>query len=572
MRREKGVVASSGVSFGKALVLSSARPVVSAGLISDVEAECSRFARAVEDAKAEIAQIRDRAAAKLSQHEADIFEAHRMMLEDPQLISDTSDAIKAQKLNAEVAFQQITDGFISTFRAMEDEYFRSRAIDLEDISGRVLRKLQGVVTVELSTLTEPAILVAEDLTPSQVVLVDPQMVLGFVTEKGGKTSHTAIIARMLEIPALVGVAGATGHIKNGDTLILDGATGEVVVNPDEPTLAVYRKERERIVAHKAALREFVGQESVTLDGRPVTLEANIRTDGDLKFAKKHDAEGVGLFRTEFLYLDRGTLPSEDEQFEHYRTVLSAMETKPVVIRTADIGGDKEVAYLGIPKEENPFLGFRAIRYCLANETFFRAQLRALLRASHYGNLHILLPFVTNLNEVLQTKAIIKDLKEELKREGIPFASHIPVGIMIEIPASALMSDVLAPHVDFFSIGTNDLIQYVCAVDRVNPSVSYLHTPYNPAVLRLIAQVAQNAERAKIPVAMCGEMAGTPPLIPLLIGMGLNALSMNPASILAVRKIVRETRYDEAKRLVADVLRLSGPEEVRELLESRVDLV
>ena len=530
------------------------------------EPEVTRFQRAIETSKKEIEQIRDKSVTQLGKDKAAIFESHLLMLDDPELMTATEDTIRKEKVNAEYGFHSAVEHFAEMFEKMEDPYLRERASDLRDLSDRVVRTLMGEKRADLSDVTPGSVIIAHDLAPSDTANLDPTQVSGILTDIGGKNSHTAIIARTFEIPAVLGLGDITKKVQNGEFIVLDGEKGEVILDPDEATINRFKELKKRDEETKAELETYLGQESISLDGQKVALLSNISTPKDVLISQKYDGEGVGLYRTEFLYMNRSVPPTEEEQTLLYKEVLSKLNPKPVVIRTLDIGGDKDISYLKIPHESNPFLGMRAIRYCLKNREIFETQLRALLRASVFGNLKIMFPLITNLEELLEAKAVLESVKDKLKSEGIPFADKIPVGIMVETPAAAVISDTISRHVDFFSIGTNDLTQYVCAVDRVNETVYHLFDSLHPAVLRLIRTVIENGKKAGISVSMCGELAGSPQVIPLLLGMGLTEFSMNPASILRARKVVRSIKLSECKTLVDEVLKQETAQGIRDCLE------
>ena len=438
---------------------------------------------------------------------------------------------------------------------------RERAADIKDVTNRILRHILGVKVIDLADLAEEVVLVAHDLTPSDTATMDKKKVLGFLTDIGGRTSHTAIMSRTLEIAAVVGLNSATTEIKDGDFIAFNGNTGEVIINPDEETITTYRKLKADYEEYKKALELLKGQATVTLDGRHVELAGNIGTPGDVEGLIKNDAEGVGLYRTEFLYMDRSDFP-----YEAYKAVLEGMNGKPIVIRTLDIGGDKKLDYLPMDEEMNPFLGYRAIRLCLDRKEIFITQLRALYRASVHGKLRIMFPMISSLEELLQAKEVCEEVKTQLKAEGIAYSDEVEVGMMIEVPSAAVISDVLAKHVDFFSIGTNDLIQYTCAVDRMNQKISYLYNQFNPAVLRLIKMVIDNAHKEGKWAGMCGESAGDQLMIPILLGFGLDEFSMSPISILPARKLINSLSYEDMKKLSEEVLALGTAKDIKAYIE------
>ncbi len=565
MKQIKGKSASPGIVIGKALVLEHEKLNITQKAIQSVDSELKKLDAAVAKAKTQLEGVHKKALEELGPDKAQIFEAHLMVLEDPELLSESRRKIEQDKHNAEFAFQSVATQFIHIFENMENEYMRERAADVRDVSERVLRILLNKEIIDLAALKEEVILVSNDLTPSDTATMNKKMVLGFLTNIGGKTSHTAIMARTLEIPAVLGLKNITEECKTGDNIVFNGENGEVCVNPSMDTLSRYKRLKLEFESQKNELKLLIGQDSITPDDRHVKLVANIGTPDDLAPLKKHDAEGVGLYRTEFVFMNRSDAPSEEEQFIAYKTVIEAMGSKTTVIRTLDVGGDKEIPYLNIPKEENPFLGCRAIRYCLQEKQVFKTQLRALLRASVYGKLAIMFPMISALEELLAAKEILNEVRLDLKSENISFSKDIEVGMMIEIPSAAIMSDVFAKHCDFLSIGTNDLVQYTCAVDRMNPKISDLYDPYHPAVLRLINMVIQNGHREGIWVGMCGEMAGQADLIPVLLGMGLHEFSMSPTSILRARKIIRSTNYKDSKKLAAKILEQESSSEVKKIL-------
>lgn len=566
---QKGIAASPGYALGKVLIVQNEPLVVEESKITEVEKEKQVLQGAMEAAKGEITKIRDKALKELGEEKAAIFDAHLMILEDPELMQSTFEKIERDQWNAAYALSQTAQEFVTVFEMMDDEYMRERAADIRDVTGRILRKITGAKSVDLSVLEEEVILVAHDLTPSETASMDKEKVIGFLTNVGGRTSHTAIMARTLEIPAVVGLNNITESLSDGDFVILDGQKGEVMIQPSQEEIDAYSKLKATYEADRKALDALKGEPSETKDGRHVELAGNIGTPDDIGALQKNDAEGVGLFRTEFLYMNRDTLPSEEEQFQAYKKVLEAMNPRPVVIRTLDIGGDKQLPYLKIDEEMNPFLGYRAIRLCLREKKIFKDQLRALLRASLYGNLKIMFPMISNLEELLEAKAVLAEAKAELEAEGIDHGSNFEVGIMIEIPAAAVISDVLAQHVDFFSIGTNDLIQYSCAVDRMNEKISHLYQPLHPALLRLIKTVIDNGHQAGIWVGMCGESAGDPRIIPLLLGMGLDEFSMSPVSILPARRLIKSLTFEWAQGLVAEALKLGTAEAIEALVKEKL---
>ena len=558
----KGTGASPGIALGKALVVEHKELVIEKRTITDVDAEIAKLREAVQLSKTELEKVKEKAAKELGEAEAEIFGAHLLVLEDPELTGAAEAKIADEKVNADFALNEIKEMFVAMFESMDNEYMRERAADIKDVTNRVLRHLLGIKVVDLSALDEEVVLVAHDLTPSDTATMNKKMVLGFLTNIGGRTSHTAIMARTLEIAAVVGLTDITENVKDGDFVVFNGDTGEVIINPDEETKAAYAAKKQAFEEEKKALELLKGKESVTLDGRRVELAGNIGTPNDIEGLIKNDAEGVGLYRTEFLYMDSDKLPEEDTQFEAYKAVLEGMSGKPIVIRTLDIGGDKKLDYLPLDEEMNPFLGYRAIRLCLDRTDIFKTQLRALYRASVYGKLRIMFPMISSLEELLQAKEIVKEVQAELDAEGIAYAKDVEIGMMIEVPSAAVISDVLAKHVDFFSIGTNDLIQYTTAVDRMNQKISYLYNQFNPAVLRLIKMVIDNAHKEGKWVGMCGEAAGDQMMIPILLGFGLDEFSMSPISILPARKLITSVNEADMKKFADEVLAMGTAEEIK----------
>ena len=566
MLKLKGIAASQGISFAKAYVFVEPDLTVKEVKIEDVAAEIKRFEDAIEASKKELTIIKENALASLGADKAAVFEAHLLILDDPEFMGTVKTDIESKVINAEYAFKETSDMFISMFEAMDNEYMKERAADIRDVSKRILAHLLGVDLPNPSLIDEEVIVIAEDLTPSDTAQLNKKYVKGFATNIGGRTSHSAIMARSLEIPAVVGTSSITEDVKNGDILILDGLDGVVLVNPDEATTAEYKEKHAKFEAQKAEWAKLVTEKSVTKDGYEVILAANIGTPADLEGVKNNGGEAVGLYRTEFLYMGRDQLPTEDEQFEAYKAVLEGMGDKPVVVRTLDIGGDKELPYLDLPKEMNPFLGYRAIRLCLEEKDLFRTQLRALLRASVYGKLCVMFPMIATVQEFRAAKALFLEEKEKLVAEGVAVSNDIELGIMVEIPSTAVIADIFAKEVDFFSIGTNDLIQYTMAADRMSEKVSYLYQPYNPAILRLVKNVIEASHKEGKWTGMCGEMAGDSLAIPLLLGMGLDEFSMSATSILQARSQIKNLSLEKMKELVDKAIMCSTTEEVLALVE------
>lgn len=564
-----GIAASNGIAIAKAYRLIEPELSTSKRTIEVPADEQVRFRAAIETSKQELESIRDKAEIDLGADKAAIFEAHLLVLSDPELLTPVEDRIKSESINAEFALKETADMFVTMFEQMDNEYMRERAADIRDVTKRVLGHLLGVQIPNPSMIAEEVIVIAEDLTPSDTAQLNRQFVKGFTTDVGGRTSHSAIMARSMEIPAVVGTKAATAEIQNGDLVIVDGLTGVVHINPTPELVKRYEDEYTAYEAQKAEWAKLVNEPTISADGKQVELVANIGTPKDITGVIQNGGEGVGLYRTEFLYMGRDQLPTEDEQYEAYKAVLEGLSGKPVVVRTLDIGGDKELPYLNLPKEMNPFLGHRAIRLCLEEQEIFRTQLRALLRASSFGNLKIMFPMIATLGEFRQAKAILEEEKQELLKNGVSVSDHIEVGIMVEIPSTAVMADTFAKEVDFFSIGTNDLIQYTMAADRMNEQVSYLYQPYNPAILRLVKMVVDAAHKEGKWAGMCGEMAGDEVAIPLLLGLGLDEFSMSATSILKARSLITKLSQSEMESLAVSVLTMDTNDAVKAAVEEAV---
>ncbi|MBT2756206.1 phosphoenolpyruvate--protein phosphotransferase [Mesobacillus foraminis] len=566
-----GIAASNGIAIAKAYRLVEPDFTFEKKTIDSPDQEAARFQTALNTAKTELEQIRDRAGKELGADKAAIFDAHLLVLSDPELIAPIEDKIKTESVNAEHALKETADMFISMFESMDNEYMKERAADIRDVTKRVLAHLLGVQIPNPSMVTEEVIIVAEDLTPSDTAQLNRNFVKGFTTDIGGRTSHSAIMARSMEIPAVVGTKSVTEEISNGDLVVVDGLKGEVHINPTPEMLEEFKRVQADYEKQKAEWAKLVNEKTITADNHHVELAANIGTPKDLKGVVENGGEAIGLYRTEFLYMDRDQLPTEEEQFTAYKAVLEGMEGKPVVVRTLDIGGDKELPYLNLPKEMNPFLGFRAIRLCLEEQDIFRTQLRALLRASVYGNLKIMFPMIATLVEFREAKAILEEERQKLSNEGVQVSENIELGIMVEIPSTAVIADQFAKEVDFFSIGTNDLIQYTMAADRMNQQVSYLYQPYNPSILRLVKMVIDAAHKEGKWAGMCGEMAGDETAIPILLGLGLDEFSMSATSILKARSLIRNLSKSDMEALASKVLEMGTTEEVIEAVNAAVTL-
>ncbi|KHD84878.1 phosphoenolpyruvate--protein phosphotransferase [Heyndrickxia ginsengihumi] len=562
----KGIAASNGIAIAKAYRLVEPDLSYEKKNVQNVDEEVNRLHSAVAESKTELEAIREHALKELGADKAAIFDAHLLVLSDPELLSQIEDKIKNDQVNAEFALKETADMFVTMFEQMDNEYMRERAADIRDVTKRILAHLLQVDIPNPSMIAEEVVVIAEDLTPSDTAQLNREFVKGFATNVGGRTSHSAIMARSLEIPAVVGTKTAIQDIQNGDLVIVNGLTGDVHINPTPEVVEQYKKEQEKFEQQKAEWAKLLHEKTVSKDGHHVELVANIGTPNDLQGVVDNGGEGVGLYRTEFLYMGRDELPTEEEQFESYKAVLEGLNGKPVVVRTLDIGGDKKLPYLPLPEEMNPFLGFRAIRLCLDRQDIFRTQLRALLRASAYGNLKIMFPMISNLNEFREAKSILLEEKDKLIQEGVKVSDEIEVGIMVEIPSTAVLADLFAKEVDFFSVGTNDLIQYTMAADRMNERISYLYQPYNPSILRLVKRVIDAAHQEGKWAGMCGEMAGDEIAIPLLLGLGLDEFSMSASSILKARSQIRTLNKADMEKLAEQALNLTTNDEVLELVK------
>ena len=570
----QGIAASDGIAIAKVYTLTEPDLTVTKVTVEDSEKEVSRLDDALAASIKDVELIKETALKNLGKEEAQVFDAHLMVLSDPELIGQVKDSIKSNKVNAESALKEVTDMFISIFAGMEDNpYMQERAADIRDVSKRILAHLLGVKIPSPATIKDEVIIVAADLTPSDTAQLNRQYVKAFVTDIGGRTSHSAIMARSLEIPAIVGTKEVTSIAKDGDIIIVDGLSGDVFLNPSEEVIAEYRAKAEAFAAQQAEWEKLKDSKTYTKDGHQVELAANIGTPKDLEGVVHNGAEGVGLYRTEFLYMDSHEMPTEEDQFEAYKAVLEGMNGKPVVVRTMDIGGDKELPYLPLPHEMNPFLGYRAIRISLHEPAMFRTQLRALLRASVYGKLRIMFPMIATLNDFRGAKALLEEEKAKLIAEGVAVSDDIQVGIMIEIPAAAVLAHQFAKEVDFFSIGTNDLIQYTMAADRMNERVSYLYQPYNPSILTLIKHVIDSAHKEGKWAGMCGEMAGDQTAVPLLVGLGLDEFSMSASSVLKTRSLISKLTLGDMQALAAKAINeCATVEEVEALVAEAVSKI
>ena len=563
---KKGISASKGYAIGQVFIKETTKIIINENKIEDASKETARLNKAVETSRTQLKKIKAKALKELGADKAEVFESHIMLLDDPEFVGAMVTGIENNMVNAEKALTDTLKMFIDIFEAMDDDYMRERAADVKDVGGRILANLRGHNIDILTDLPENTIVVANDLTPSDTAQLDKDKVIAFLTNIGGRTSHTAIMARTLEIPAVVGLKDITNSVKNGDTVIVDGSEGVVIINPSKTVMNEYLEKKSLFEKEKVELLKLKNIKTVTKSGKRVEVGGNIGKANDVNKVLENGGEAIGLFRTEFLYMDRDSMPTEDEQFTAYKYVAEKMGEKPVVIRTLDIGGDKKLSYLPMPEEMNPFLGYRAIRICLDRTDIFKVQLRALLRASAFGNVKIMFPMISSLDEFVQAKAYVKECMKELKTEGIKFNEKLEIGIMIEIPAAAVMADELAKHVDFFSIGTNDLIQYTLAIDRVDDSVNYLYDPLHPAVLRLIKTSIDGANKLSKPISMCGEMASDSRYVRLLLGLGLRGFSVNPESYLEVKQIITTTDMGNLEKLANRMLKTSSHLDMAHLLE------
>ncbi|KRM52637.1 phosphoenolpyruvate--protein phosphotransferase [Ligilactobacillus araffinosus] len=563
----KGIAASDGIATAEAYMLVEPDLSFDKKTIENPDEEIQRLHSAIDASKKELETIKEKAKENLGEEEAEVFEAHLTILSDPEMIGQIETKINDEKINAESALKDVTDTFISMFEAMTDNaYMQERAGDIRDVTKRVLSHLLGVTLPSPALIDKEVIIVAHDLTPSDTAQLDRRYVKGFVTDIGGRTSHSAIMSRTLEIPAVVGSESATEAIHEGDQVIIDGIHGEAIVKPSADEVREYEQKAKDFAAQKAEWEQLKNEKSVTADGKEVILAANIGTPQDVEGANDNGAEAVGLFRSEFLYMDASELPSEDDQFEAYKEALEGMNGKQVVVRTMDIGGDKKLPYLPLPDEQNPFLGYRAIRLCLDQQEIFRTQLRALLRASKYGKLAIMFPMIATVQEFKNAKEIFEEEKAALVAKGVEVADDIQVGMMMEIPAAAMIADKLAKYADFFSIGTNDLIQYSMAADRGNERVSYLYQPTNPSILRLVKNIIDASHKEGKWTGMCGEMAGDQTAVPLLLGLGLDEYSMSATSILKTRSFIKKLSTEKMKELVNKALDCETEAEVQALVK------
>lgn len=562
-----GVGAAEGIGIGVAKVVREQNVEVVKKTVSDSETEVNNFMRVLDITKAETEEMSKALEKNASAKEAEILFGHIMLMSDPMLVDEIVNRIKGESVCAEYVIEEVCNQYAAVFASMDDELMQQRATDMLDIKTRLIKKILGIENTDLSKLPYGSILVAKDLTPSMTAGLNPDNVLGIVTQFGGKTSHSAILARALEIPAVVGLSNLPEDISDDTDILLDGESGEVIILPTDAEKSDYENKKKNYDANKEMLKKYRELPSISKDGKKVEIAGNIGSPEDVKKVIENGGEGIGLFRTEFLFMDRDCMPTEEEQFESYKEVATAMEGKPVIIRTLDIGGDKEIPYMGIVQDENPFLGYRAIRLCLdRKDDIYIPQLRALLRASAFGNIKIMLPLITSMDEIRDAKALISDIKKELDEKNIAYNKNIEVGIMVETAAASLLADIFAKEVDFFSIGTNDLIQYTMSVDRGNVKIAGLYSPFSPAVLRSINRIITEGKKAGIMVGMCGEAAADPLLIPVLLAWGMDEFSMSASSILKSRQIISGCDSKDLKAKVDKVLEMSTESEIKEYLK------
>lgn len=559
----KGIPASPGITIGKAFLFGREQYAIPRrGIKEDlIQAEIKRFKDALVQTKAEIVDIKKRISDEMGLEHGQIFSAHLLFIDDTMLIEEVISKLKRERLSIEYVFQDVLRKYIKVFSEMDDEYLKERISDINDVGRRILKNLIGAKEDILANLKEKAVVVAYDLSPSDTATMHKTNVIGFATDIGGRTSHTAIMAKSLEIPAVVGIEVLTKKVESGDTVIVDGTHGIVIINPVAKTLKKYEHDKERFAAFEKQLAELKNLPCITTDGRKIDLAANIEVPEDVGSVLSHGADGIGLYRTEYLYMNRKDIPTEEEQYKAYSVIAKRMNPRTVVIRTLDLGGDKFLSQLDVPQQMNPFLGWRAIRFCLARPDIFKAQLRAILRASAHGKLRVMYPMISGLEELRQANALLEEVKKDLKKDGLPFDADLEVGAMIEVPSAALISDILAKEVDFFSIGTNDLIQYSLAVDRVNEKIAYLYEPSHPAVLRLIKSIIDNGHSAGIWVGMCGEMAGDIVMTVILVGLGLDEFSTSPIAIPEIKRIVRSLSMSQARAIAEEAIHLPTGKEI-----------
>lgn len=562
----KGIAGSEGIGIGKVVIIEEHEINIENKKVTDTDNEIKRLQDAIEKFVEITNQMAEKMDVTVGKKDADILRGHIQMLQDPMIEEQISTLLVAEKITAEMAVDQVLEQTAEMFAQIPDELLQQRATDFRDIKTRMIKILLGIEEVDISQVPANTVLVARDLTPSMTAGINPDNIAGIITEVGGRTSHSAILARAMEIPAVLSIEGICSIVKNGDVVAIDGTSGEAIVNPDEDTVKEYEQKLADYKKEKALLAEYAGKPSVTKDGTKVELVCNIGKPEDAKKAVECDGEGIGLFRTEFLFMDRDSVPTEEEQFEAYKSVAETMKGKPVIIRTLDIGGDKAIPYLGLEEEENPFLGFRAIRYCLQRTDLYKTQLRALVRASAFGKIKIMVPLVTCVDELRSVKAMVADIMKELDGEGIAYNKNLEIGVMMETSAACMIADILAKEAAFFSIGTNDLTGYTMAVDRGNAKVAYLYSTYQPAVLRSIKRIIECGKKEGIMVGMCGEAAADSKLIPLLLAFGLDEFSVSATSVLKTRKTISNCTVEECKALADKVMQCNTEEEVLDILK------
>lgn len=571
MIKLKGIPAAPGIVIGKAYIVDSENLNIEKQPItdSDISKEINRFKVSLQKTKQEVSNIKEKISKELGPEHGEIFSAHLLVLEDTMLIEEVISTLKKEKFAVEYIFLNVLKKYIKAFSKMDDEYLKERISDINDVGRRIIRNLLGAKHPLLSDIKEEVVIIAYDLSPSDTAMMHKKNVIGFATDIGGKTSHTAIMAKSIEIPAVVGLEEVTRRVKNGDIVIIDGNKGIVVINPDPKTREAYNIEKQKFDDLGKLLISLRDLPSETMDGHKIELSANIELPEEMPSAIEHGASGIGLYRTEYFYMNRTDLPSEDEQFEAYKFVAQKISPNSVIIRTLDLGGDKFLSQLEVPHEMNPFLGWRAIRFCLARPEIFKTQMRAILRASAYGKLKIMYPMISGVEEVKQANVILEEAREDLRKKKIAFDEDIQIGAMIEIPSAAITSDVIAKEVDFFSIGTNDLIQYSLAVDRVNEKIAYLYEPEHPAVLRLIRTVIENGHKEHIWVGMCGEMAGEPSLVLILLGLGLDEFSTSSMMVPEIKRIIRSVTMRKAREIAEKAMTLSTGKEVKDFARTKL---
>lgn len=570
----KGIPAAPGIVVGKAFLLGKEDLDVSPVPVTEdqVPLEISRFEDALIQTRQEIIALQKKIAQDMGSEHGEVFDAHLLVLEDRMLIEEVISRVKREKVNIDFIFSEVLKRYANVFSKIEDEYLKERISDINDVGRRILRNLLGKMRKGLGDLEEDVIVIAHDLSPSDTASMHKNRVKGFITDIGGKTSHTAIMAKSLEIPAVVGLEIATGQIKTGDIVIVDGSSGIVIVAPDSETLKKYQVQGEKLKDLSQTLIVLKNLPAKTTDGREVSLAANIEFPDEIPSVIEHGADGVGLYRTEYFYMNRKDLPTEDEQFEAYKKLATTFGEKPVIVRTLDLGGDKFISQFNLPKEMSPFMGWRAIRFCLARPDIFKAQLRAILRASAFGNLKIMFPMISGIEELRRAKDMVEEAKKELLARNVSFNSQVEIGAMIEVPSAALTSDILAREVSFFSIGTNDLIQYSLAVDRTNEKIAYLYEPTHPAVLRLVKSIVEAGHKANIWVGMCGEMSSEPSYAVLLLGLGLDEFSMPSVNLLEIKNVIRNVSYETARQIAEEALKLSTGLEVDQFLKNQLKTI